>query len=81
MSSPSDRKFMGHMWIAKCKACGDLTAMSWEDKGCERDIAKSVARWIRRGDEVEKIRRYDGDPIPSFCRPDCKRKAVGEKSE
>lgn len=61
-------KFMGHMWVATCKNCNGLVASSWVELRDEKDLAKSVARWIRQGSEVNKIERYEGDPMPDWCK-------------
>lgn len=53
----------GFMYVAK-RPCGRVSAMSWDDKGYERDIAKSVASWIKRGDTVTHIEVFVGDPMP-----------------
>lgn len=57
---------IGFMYIAK-RPCGRVSAASWDDKGREKDIAKSVASWIRRGDTVERIERFQGDDLPQWA--------------
>lgn len=61
----SDKELQGFMYVAK-RQCGRISAMSWDDAGAKREIAKSVAQWVRRGDIVERVARYKGDPIPDF---------------
>ena len=57
---------MGYIYLAR-KPCGKVSATSWDDKGAENDNARSIARWLRRGDTVEKVLRYEGDPPPAWC--------------
>ena len=57
---------MGHIYIAR-KPCGKVSASSWDDKGSEKDTAKSIARWVMRGDKVEKMPRYEGDAQQEWC--------------
>lgn len=73
----SERR-MGEMWIARCRSCGKLTAMSWADRSDPKDEAKSVSRWVRRGDDVSKIERFVGDPMPEFC--DCRSLSKASKA-
>lgn len=69
--SDAKRKSIGYMYIAK-RPCGKVSAASWDDNGHKKDIAKSVASWIKRGDVVERIERFDGDPQPEWiCRSGC----------
>ena len=60
------RKLIGTMYVAK-KPCGKLSAAGWYDPDDAKDIAKSVARWMARGDTVETLKRYKGDPQPEWC--------------
>ena len=67
----------GFMYLAKRK-CGKVSAMAWDDAGHEKDTAKYVASWIKRGDTVERIEVFEGDPMPEWiCRSgeECKCKA------
>jgi len=65
------RRFLGFLWIAK-RPCGKVSAMSWEDRGAEVEVAESIARWRDRGDAVERVARYEGDPQPEWiCRAGC----------
>lgn len=67
----SNRKSMGFMYLAK-RPCGKVSALSWDDAECKKDIAKSVASWINRGDTVERVERFEGDPQPEYvCMPGC----------
>jgi len=59
-------KLMGHMYLAR-KPCGKVSAASWDDKGAEKDNAKSIASWVMRGDTVEKVARHEGDQQPDWC--------------
>ena len=65
------RELIGTMYAAK-KPCGRLSAAGWYDPADAKDIAKSVARWMARGDTVETLKRYKGDPQPEWC---CERDA------
>lgn len=68
----SERKSIGFMYVAK-RPCGKVSAMCWDDKGYEKDTAKSVQEWIKRGDSAERIERFEGDPLPEqICYPGCK---------
>lgn len=71
-------EYMGKMWIARCRTCGDMTASAWADEGDQKEMAKSVARWIHRGDDVTKIDRHKGDPIPDLCQCKSVTKAASE---
>lgn len=62
---------LGFMYVAK-RPCGKVSAMTWDDPGHEKSIAKSVSRWIKRGDTVERHERFEGDPMPEWaCRGGC----------
>ena len=62
---------IGFMYIAK-RPCGRVSATSWDEKGHEKSIAKDVAEWIKRGDKVERIERFEGDPQPEWiCKSGC----------
>lgn len=60
------RKLLGHMYLAR-RSCGKVSAAAWDDKGHEQETAKSVARWVARGDTVQRVARYEGDPQPDWC--------------
>lgn len=67
----SDKKSMGFMYIAR-RACGKVSASCWDDANAKKDTAKFVAGYIKRGDSVERIERFEGDPQPEWiCRPGC----------
>lgn len=59
------RRLIGHVYMA-LRPCGRYSAMAWDEDSAKKDIGKSVARWIARGDTVERIARYEGDPIPEL---------------
>ncbi|MBI5917821.1 MAG: hypothetical protein HY849_00380 [Nitrosomonadales bacterium] len=62
----------GFIYLAR-RPCGKVSAMYWDEPGHEREIAKSVANWIRRGDKVERVEVFEGDPMPEqVCLPVCK---------
>lgn len=68
----TDRKSMGFMYLAK-RPCGKVSAMCWDEPKYAKDTAKTVADYIRRGDAVERIERFEGDPLPEMiCRPGCR---------
>ena len=64
MSKP--QKLQGYMYLAK-RQCGKVVAAAWDDEGYKKDTAESVARWIKRGDSVQRIARYVGDPQPDWA--------------
>lgn len=71
LGNEPERKSQGFMYIARRK-CGKVSAMSWDDPGSEKEAAKSLAAWVRRGDTVERIEVFEGDPMPEWiCRPGC----------
>lgn len=72
MEETQDRgERLGWMYIARRK-CGRVSAMCWDDKGHEKDTAKHVADYIKRGDSVERIERFKNDPMPDWiCRTGC----------
>jgi hypothetical protein len=59
---------IGHQYIAR-KPCGKVVALCWDDAGQEKETAKSVARWIARGDKVERVARHKDDPMPEWSCP------------
>ena len=64
-------RYLGGLYIARRK-CGKVSAMCWDDPGCEKDTAKHVAGYIKRGDQVERVERYENDPQPEWiCRSGC----------
>ena len=66
----TERKRLGFMYVAR-RPCGKVSAMSWDDPGYEKDNAKSVSTWIRRGHKVERIERFEDDPSPEWCGGEC----------
>lgn len=65
------RESKGFMYLAK-RPCGRVSAMAWDDEGNEKSTAKSVASWLRRGDKVERVEIFNGDPVPeTICRLKC----------
>jgi len=60
------RELQGTMYVAR-KPCGKVSAAGWYEGAAAKDIAQSVARWIARGDTVETVKRYRGDPQPEWC--------------
>ena len=61
-------RHLGALYIARRK-CGKVSAMCWDDPGYEKDTAKYVADWIKRGDTVERIEVFNGDTVPEMiCR-------------
>lgn len=72
------KKSKGFIYLAK-RPCGKVSAMSWDDSGSEKENAKMTYEWIRRGDTVERVEVFEGDPMPEqICYPGCNdcRKAV-----
>jgi hypothetical protein len=69
----ADRKSLGFMYLAKYP-CGRVVAMSWDDKGREKDTAKRVAEWIKRGDKVERVERFEDDLMPEWICDECRGK-------
>lgn len=65
-------KFLGFMFIAR-RLCGRVSASCWDDPGFEKSTAKEVAKYIRRGDSVDRVERYENDPQPEWvCGQGCK---------
>jgi hypothetical protein len=65
------RKSLGFMYLAR-RACGKVSAACWDDAGDKKGTAKCVAGYIKRGDTVERVERYEGDGMPEWiCRPGC----------
>jgi hypothetical protein len=65
------RESQGFVYMAK-RPCGKVSAMAWDDTGHEKSTAKSIERWIRRGDKVERVEVFKGDQFPeTICRPEC----------
>lgn len=63
---------LGAMYIARRK-CGRVSAMCWDDHGSEESTAELVASYIARGDTVERVERYENDPLPEWiCRSGCR---------
>lgn len=63
--------YLGSLYLARRK-CGKVSAMCWDDQGSEKDTAKHVASYIKRGDSVERVDRYENDPQPEWiCRSGC----------
>lgn len=67
----AERKSMGFMYLAR-RACGKVSAACWDDAMAKEDTAVCVAEYIKRGDLVERVERFEGDPQPEWiCRPGC----------
>lgn len=66
-----ERKSLGFMYLAR-RACGKVSASCWDDAVSKKDTAECVAGYIKRGDSVERIERFEGDPQPEWiCRSGC----------
>lgn len=66
-----ERKSLGFMYLAR-RACGKVSASCWDDAMSKKDTAECVAGYIKRGDSVERIERFEGDPQPEWiCRSGC----------
>ena len=52
-------RYLGTMYIARRK-CGKVSAMCWD--GQDKATADHVAHFIKRGDSVERMERYENDP-------------------
>lgn len=64
-------RHLGALYIARRK-CGKVSAMCWDDPGSEKSTAKHVSEYIKRGDQVERVERYENDPQPEWiCRSGC----------
>jgi hypothetical protein len=62
----------GFMYIAR-RACGKVSATSWDDAGEEKENAEHIVEWVKRGDKVERIEIFEGDPMPEcICRTGCR---------
>lgn len=61
-----ERELLGTMIIA-LRPCGRVSATAWDDKGNEPYISQDILRWIRRGDTVLAVERYDNDPMPLWA--------------
>lgn len=66
------RESMGFMYLAK-RPCGKVSAAAWDDDDWGvKEKRKTLAEWLERGDTVEKVERFTGDPEPDWiCRPGC----------
>lgn len=65
------KKLKGYIYIAR-RPCGKVSGMSWDDPGEEKSNAKFVSNWIKRGDKVERLEVFEGDPMPEqICFPGC----------
>lgn len=73
----SERIRLGFMYVAR-RPCGKVSAMSWDDPGHEKETAKSVANWIKRGDKIERIERFEGDPMPEWVCDACRKNGCKE---
>lgn len=73
----ADRKFLGYLYLAK-RPCGRVSALCWDDPGREKDTAKHVAGYIKRGDSVERVARYSGDPQPEMICDGCRGKTCAQ---
>ena len=64
----STGKSLGYAYIAT-RQCGRVSGLAWEDVTSERDAALLVREWTQRGDNVQLIERFEGDPMPEWvCR-------------
>lgn len=61
-------KPLGFAYIATRK-CGRVSGLAWEDVTPEKDAALLVREWMKRGDDVRLIERFEGDQMPEWvCR-------------
>jgi hypothetical protein len=67
-----DDQRLGYLYMAK-RPCGKVGGMCWDDQGAEKETAKWVASFIRRGYSVDRVERFKGDAAPEIiCRPKCR---------
>lgn len=69
-SSPSG-KSMGFMYVAK-KPCGKVVAAGWDDDDRKVQAAKSASGWKKRGLNVERVERFEGDHDLVWASRDCR---------
>ena len=61
-------KSLGYAYIAT-RTCGRVSGLAWEDVTSEKDAALLVRHWMKRGDNVQLIERFEGDQMPEWvCR-------------
>lgn len=56
---------LGFMYLAR-RPCGKVSAAAWDSEEHRKSIGKSVAEWIARGDNVERVERKEDDPQPEW---------------
>ena len=62
---------LGYMYIAR-RPCGKVSGRCWDEPGYRKYTAKEVAGYIKRGDYVERVERFENDPQPEWiCEPGC----------
>lgn len=78
--SETTGQFLGMAYVAT-RRCGRVSAMAWADAMDERDIKEFDERCRARGDNVQLIERFAGDPWPEWvgeCNPPCACKGEAE---
>ena len=65
MPDTDDKRMVGHCYIAR-RPCGRASAMAWDEENPEhkKELARTVSAWIERGDSVNRVARFEGDPVP-----------------
>jgi hypothetical protein len=48
-------KLADYIYVGVRKSDGSIRATSWDDEGCENEIAATLSDWIRRGLAVERL--------------------------
>lgn len=70
-AAKGEQKLIGFMYLAS-RPCGRVAASCWDDAGAEKDTAKSVADWIKRGLTIQRIARREGDEQINWICDECR---------
>jgi hypothetical protein len=69
--TPAQKKSLGFLFLAK-RPCGRVSAMCWDDPRYKKSTREAIARYLMRGDTVERVERFKGDSLPEqICSSDC----------
>jgi hypothetical protein len=66
-------KRLGFMYMGR-RPCGRVSASAWDDPGHEKSTAAFVANMIRKGLDVQRVERFEGDALPEWICDECRGK-------
>jgi hypothetical protein len=54
-------------YAAKCSGCGHVVGLTLDEPQYRKDVAKQIAKWIRRGLVIERMTAKEGRALFDLC--------------